>query len=140
MITLKFKVLDENVKEPTRGTPGAAAYDLYATRCNLSDRFVEYGTGLSIEIPPGYVGVLAARSSVSNVGMWLCGGVGILDSDYRGEIRARFYRGPGSDIYEIGERVCQLMIIPIAEVSLERVDELSTTERGEGGFGSSGTR
>lgn len=139
MINVKFKKLDSYAKEPVKGTEGAAAFDLHAASCRITDRYVEYGTGLAAEIPPGFVGILAARSSVSNVGMWLCNSIGVLDSDYRGEIKARFYRSQ-QDYYEIGDRICQLMIVPVPEVSLEFVDELSTTERGSGGFGSSGTK
>ena len=91
---IKFKKLTENAVIPTRGTEGSAGFDLTATSASLgrvsedSNALFIYGTGLSVEIPPGYVGLLFPRSSVYRTGTSLCNCVGVIDSDYRGEINA----------------------------------------------------
>ncbi len=98
-----------------------------------------YGTGLSIEIPEGYVGLIFPRSSICKTTMTLTNSVGVIDSGYRGELKAIFrLTGPHEMDYKIGDRIGQLMIVPIPTVEIEEVTELSTSIRGTGGFGSSG--
>ena len=118
-----------------------AGLDLTAVSKNMTDDFVEYGTGLSVEIPDGYVGLLFPRSSVSKYDLVLANSVGVVDAGYRGEVKLRFkhlqYAG-GFNIYKIGDKVAQLIILPIPKIELIEVDELSDSERGEGGFGHTG--
>lgn len=116
---------------------GAAAVDLVATSVNNDiGPFCEVGCGLAFEIPKGHVGLLLPRSSISKTGAWLANSVGVIDSDYRGEVRARFYGGQGS--FDVSERFAQLMIVPIPLVKYQEVEVLEDTVRGVGGFGSTG--
>jgi dUTP pyrophosphatase len=107
--------------------------------------FIEFGTGISVEIPEGYVGLLFARSSISKTVHILANHVGVIDSGYRGEIKLRF-KNPvlsfrNQEIfpqYNVGDKIGQLVIIPYPQIELVEVEELSTSERMEGGFGSTG--
>jgi dUTP pyrophosphatase len=98
---------------------------------------VSYGFGISVEIPKGFVGLIFPRSSIRKYDLILSNAVGVIDSGYRGELQATFKK-TGLHKYEVGDRGAQLMIIPYPEVEFVEVDELSDTERGEGGFGSTG--
>jgi len=102
---------------------------------------VTYDTGLSMEIPEGYVGLLFPRSSISKTTLSLANSVGVIDSGYRGSImfKFRYLGGKGNWFYNLGDRVGQIIIIPYPTVEFEEVEELSSTERGQGGFGSTGT-
>ena len=139
---LKIKKLTETAVIPSYAKPGDACFDLTATSINLTDKYIEYGTGLAMEIPEGYVGLIFPRSSVTNKDLMLKNSVGIIDSSYRGMISFRFNNVSSDDrtaqIYTIGDRVGQMMILPVPTVEFEQVDELSSTERGDGGYGSSG--
>jgi dUTP pyrophosphatase len=139
---LKIKKLTESAIIPSYAKEGDACFDLTATSIDVTNEtYIEYGTGLAMEIPKGYVGLIFPRSSVTNRDLMLKNGTGIIDSGYRGEIRLRFLnvsKHLAADIYKVGERVGQMMIIPIPTVEFEEVDELSETQRGEGGYGSSG--
>lgn len=117
---------------------GNAGYDLVATSREDTEMYVEYGTGLAVEIPDGFVGLLFPRSSQSKYSMILANCVGVIDSSYRGEIKARFKKvGEGAE-YNVGDRVVQLVIVPIVQPAWSEVDKLSDTNRGSQGFGSSG--
>lgn len=141
---IKFKKLTEDAIIPSYAKSGDAGLDLYATTAGYySDRgFYEYGTGIAVEIPKGYVGLLFPRSSVSKMDLSLANSVGVVDSGYRGEIKLRFKdtvtKKSLKNIYKVGDRVAQLVIIPYPEVELEEVDQLDDSERSSGGFGSSG--
>lgn len=136
---IKIKKLDNTAHDPIRATAGSGAYDLVATsRTELPDGRIKYGTGLAVEIPEGYCGKLHPRSSIYKTGLVMANGVGLIDSDYRGEICAIFYRLKGGEKYVPGDRVCQLIIEKNIDVSYEEVEELTETKRGEGGFGSTG--
>lgn len=137
---VKFRKLHPDAVAPQRMTEGAAGFDLTASHHTFDSTTGTYcyDTSVAIEIPSGYVGLLFPRSSVFKTVMSLSNCVGVIDSDYRGSIRLRFY---GSDVtrpYGIGDRIGQLVIMPIPQVQFVEADELSDTERGEGGFGSSG--
>lgn len=138
--TLKIKRLVPEAKLPKYGTSGAAGMDLTATSFTLGEGTVTYGTGLAVEIPEGYVGLLFPRSSIKNVPLSLSNSVGVIDSDYRGEIKVTFRVIPESpgELYTPGDRVCQLVLLKNPYVTVEEIDELSDTDRGEGGFGSTG--
>jgi dUTP pyrophosphatase len=139
-LEVEFQLLTTNAKPPKRGSKGAACYDLYASSATLNSYYLEYDTGIAVKIPDGHVGLLYARSSCSNYGLSLANGVGVLDSDYRGPVKVRFYRNQ-AEYYEIGDRIAQLMILPLPYVRLTQVDKLSdSSERGVGGFGSTGAK
>lgn len=90
---LKVKKLEEEAVIPTLGTVGSAGYDLTATSVRYDEEFdfIEYGTGISVQIPEGFVGLVFPRSSISNTDLALCNSVAVIDSDYRGELKCRFY-------------------------------------------------
>ena len=102
-----------------------------------------YKTGLAMEIPEGYVGLIYPRSSISKTKQMLRNHVGVIDSGYRGEVILKFgwfsqAATPDSSVYDAGDRIAQLMIVPHPKVEFVEVDELSDTDRGDGGFGSTG--
>jgi dUTP pyrophosphatase len=137
---IKFKKLHENAVIPSYATAGDAGLDL--TAVNLQDQHeqVVYMTGIAVEIPEGHVGLLFPRSSIRKYQLSLANSVGVIDSGYRGEIQFTFNKtaGPASYKYKIGERIGQLMIIPYPIIEAVEVDELSDSERGASGFGSTG--
>ena len=151
---VKFKKLHQDAVIPTKGTAGSAGFDLTAVsqEWNSEYSFWEYKTGLAIKIPEGHVGYIFPRSSISKKDLSLCNSVGVIDSDYRGEIAFRFKEVNNvldiglsiseDDVekftYNKGERIGQLIIMPIPEVEFIEVDELEETERGEGSYGSTG--
>jgi dUTP pyrophosphatase len=98
-------------------------------------------TGVKVEIPVGHMGLLVPRSSLSKLHIIMTNSVGIIDSDYRGEIMASLmYNGTDSIIIEKGTRIVQLVVVPIILPRFKLVETLDTTARGEGGFGSTGTK
>lgn len=140
---VKIKRLDSNAKIPTYANPGDAGMDIYATSMKFTEDYIEYGTGLSFEVPEGYVMLIFPRSSISNKDLVLTNSVGVLDSGYRGELRFRFkkLREHGKlrmDLYNPGDKIGQIMIIPYPTIEFEEVESLSDSVRGVGGFGSSG--
>ena len=137
MIKIKIKKLVSEARIPGYANFGDAGMDLTAIEKRETDKFIEYKTGLAIEIPEGYVGLIFPRSSVSKKDLILANSVGVIDSGYRGEILIRFQK-LGKDIYDLGERIAQLIIIPIPKIELEEVNELENSSRGKKGFGSSG--
>ena len=139
---VRIKRLSENAVIPAYANPGDAGLDLVATYVKVEDHnkygFFEYGTGLAVEIPEGYIGLIFPRSSISKTGMMLANAVGVIDSSYRGEIKLRFKYISGTNSYEVGDRVAQLIILPYPIVEFEEAQELSETQRSSGGFGSTG--
>jgi dUTP pyrophosphatase len=139
---VKFKKLDPKAVTPAYSKAGDAAMDLTAISLSKVDKdefgYLEYGTGLAFEIPEGHVGLLFPRSSISNSGLILTNSVGVIDSGYRGEVKVRFKHIPDTSHYKPGDRIGQLMIIPYPQIELEE-GELSSSDRGEGGFGSTGS-
>lgn len=137
---IKFKKTHPNFIEPSIGSKDSAGIDLYCVDRNFKNEYVEYNLGMSIEIPKGYGGFLFPRSSVSNYSLSLANSVGVIDPDYRGPLKVRFNYEELKPLkyYEIGERVCQLIVIKTEIIQLELSDELSETDRGDGGFGSTG--
>ena len=144
-LKVKFKKLYVDVVKPSYAKDGDAGLDLTAHTVSsiVNAPYIEYGTGIAVEIPHGYVGLIFPRSSVSKKeNFYLKNSVGVIDSGYRGEIKLRFHKQKDTfqreDRYEVGEKIGQLIIIPYPTIYLEEVEELSSTERGEGGFGSTG--
>lgn len=140
-LTVAFKKLNENAVIPSYAKTGDAGLDLTAVSKEWDsekDKIV-FGTGLAVEIPHGYVGLIFPRSSIVKTNLTLSNSVGVIDSGYRGEIK--FFFEPGSrpkKNYEVGDRIGQLVIMPIPYVYVVESAELSETERGDGGFGSTG--
>ena len=138
---VKIKKLSENAVIPTYAKDGDAGMDLVATRIISNTTFdVSYGTDLVMEIPNGFVGLVFPRSSIRKYELILSNSVGVIDSGYRGELQATFKKENGLDslAYKVGDRIAQIMIIPYPPIEFDEVDELSDTERGDGGFGSTG--
>lgn len=137
-----FKKLVPEATKPKFGKPGDAGADLVATSIDMS-RYgqVVYGTGLAVEIPEGMVGLVFPRSSVRNYDLSMSNSVGVIDSGYRGEIMATFnMKNPSEsqEIYQVGDRIAQLVIVPVPLITYAETQELSETARGEGGHGSTG--
>lgn len=136
-LKVRFKKLYEDAVTPSYAKDGDAGLDLTATHMTFEENFIEYGTGIAVEIPEGYVGLVFPRSSVSKKeNFYLKNSVGVIDSGYRGEIKLRF--NISEEHYGAGEKIGQLIILPYPTIQLEEVEELSSTDRGQGGFGSTG--
>ena len=155
---VKFKKMHPDAVLPLYSKVGDAGMDLTAVTkvVDHAHGFVEYGTGLVPEIPEGFVGLIFPRSSISKTYYTLSNSVGVLDSNYRGEIKFRFFynstgvfqilsnadvlkeQGFENEEYKVGDRIGQLIIIPYPTITPIWAEELSNTERGEGGFGSTG--
>ena len=141
---VKIKKLKETAIIPTRGSLSSAGYDLYA--CLESSVIIHPGqtikisTGLAMELPEGYVGLIYARSGLAcKKGLAPANKVGVIDADYRGEIMVALHNHSSEPVtVENGERISQLVITPFLQVAFNETDELSDTVRGEGGFGSTG--
>lgn len=157
---VKIKKLVPNAVVPTKAHPTDACFDLTATSRTIDEYGnIVYGTGLAFEIPEGYVGKLYPRSSICEYDIDLSNSTGIIDSGYRGEVMAKFkpavrtfksdherckniiFSGlPNNSLtaYNVGDRIAQLIIMPLPKIELEEATELSSTDRGIGGYGSSG--
>tara|TARA_R110000803_G_scaffold117429_2_gene185981 strand:- start:221 stop:667 length:447 start_codon:yes stop_codon:yes gene_type:complete len=135
---VKIKRLHEDAVIPSYAKDGDAGMDLTAVEVSGKDGFITYHTGLAMEIPRWHVGLLFPRSSVYKTGQSLTNCVGVIDSGYRGEIMMKYTLSPLCKEYEIGDRVGQLIVIPYPKIDFEEVDELTETERGSGGYGSTG--
>jgi dUTP pyrophosphatase len=140
---VRIKKLNETAVIPSYAKDGDAGMDLVATSIiSSTSTQITYGIGLALEIPNGFVGLIFPRSSVRKTRLMLSNCVGVVDSGYRGELQATFNKINNDSVsendYKVGDRVCQIMIIPHPPIEFEEADELSDTERGEGGFGSTG--
>lgn len=135
-----FKKLHPDAVMPKRATTGAAGFDLTAVTCRYGDNGkVFYDTGIAVEIPAGYAGLVFQRSSVHKTGLSLCNAVGLIDSDFRGSISFVFKVNYGlCSPYQVGDRIGQIVFVPIPDVELVEASELSETARGTGGYGSTG--
>ena len=140
---VQVKRLDTNAVIPVKAHADDAGLDLTATSVKATDKYIEYGTGLAVSIPKGYVGLLFPRSSISNSDLSLANSVGVVDAGYFGEIKLRFKKIGLTDpyfsaLYNVGDRIGQLIIMPIPAVTFDEVSDLGNSERAIGGFGSSG--
>ena len=154
---IKIKKLSKDAVIPKYAKQGDAGMDLVATSKEYDgDGNTVYGTGLAFEIPKGYVGLLFPRSSNAKTDLRLTNSVGVLDSCYRGEVMFKYRNDNFSNMsddykvhlfngniaftneYNVGDRIGQILILPYPKIEFVEVEELSKTERGEGGFGSSG--
>ena len=141
---IEIKKLNENAVIPTRGSQQAAGYDLYAATTEpitiKPHETVKVGTGLAIAVPDGYFGAIFARSGLAaKQGLRPANCVGVADSDYRGEYIVALHNDTDMErTIEPKERIAQLVVMPYLAVEFEEVDTLGETERGSGGFGSTG--
>ncbi len=146
MIKVNFIKLKENAHTPTYGSPFSAGADLYA--CEGEDITIAPSetkiihTGIALEIPEGYAGLIYARSGIATKrGLAPANKVGVIDSDYRGEIMVALHNHYSAlQTVADGERIAQLVITPFLAVEFSETDSLSNTERGTGGFGSTGSK
>ena len=134
MNTIKIKIVDSRIRKEEIGykSDGAAAIDIYALPTK-NGYFDGYKTGIAVEIPEGYVGIIVPRSSTGIKGYTIKNTIGVIDSDYRGEIKLHLFVPVTQKI-----RVAQMLIMPCPQFNIEFVESLSETERGDGGFGSTG--
>lgn len=143
---VRIKKLNERAVIPTYGSAGSAGGDLYSAEENdvtvAPGQTAFIGTGLAAEIPQGLVGLVYARSGLAcKKGLAPANKVGVIDSDYRGEIKVALYNhGKEPQTVAKGERIAQLVIAPFVFAEYEETDDLSDTARGEGGFGSTGRK
>ncbi len=145
MLEVQIKKLKATAKVPTRGSANAAGYDLYACLDDESVAIkphstVKIGTGLAVAVPDGYFGAIFARSGLAaKEGLRPANCVGVADSDYRGEYIVALHNDTDFEkTVKNGERIAQLVIMPYLSVEFSETDELDKTERGAGGFGSTG--
>ena len=136
---IPFKKIDPSAYTPFKRYPSDAGYDLVA----ISVEYNECGnlvchTGLAFEIPRGYVGLLFPRSSSAHMSLTMANCVGVIDSSYRGEVTAEFRLLSMKNVYKRGDRCCQLVVLPYLTLDFIEKKELSATERGSGGYGSTG--
>lgn len=163
VLKVKIKKLNEDAVIPTYSQNGDAGMDLVATSKSFdTDGNVVYGTGLAFEIPKGFVGLIFPRSSNAKQQLLLSNSVGVIDSGYRGEVMLKFKSSASSFSlkslfklifnpdakmtlinnvkisYNVGDRIGQIIILPYPQIEFKEVEELSETERGNGGYGSTG--
>lgn len=142
---VKFKKLSDKATTPVYAYDGDAGLDLTAVSVNseineCGQFVIVYHTGLALEIPKGYVGLIFPRSSIAKKSLTLTNCVAVIDSNYRGEILLKFKNTTGDSVpavYPIGAKIAQLVIMPYPTINLVESNELSDTDRGTGGFGSS---
>ena len=141
MLNIKIKKLNKNVELPKQSTTGAAGMDFYLPQpVRLTpNRSKKVPLGVAVEIPEGYVMLLIPRSSTWKTPLRMPNSVGVIDSDYRGEVCALLRNTSNFTVTaDIGERLVQGVIVPVPEVQIQEVEELGETSRGAGGFGSTG--
>jgi dUTP pyrophosphatase len=140
---LRFRILDEAATLPSRAHDGDAGLDLHAAQSahiGPNERW-QISTGLAVEIPEGHAGLVLPRSGLAlRYGISLVNAPGLIDSGYRGEIGVLLLNNDPAEIFRIkpGDRIAQLVVVPISGLAPVAVEELAASERGEGGFGSSG--
>ena len=135
---VNIKRLHENATIPFYAKESDAGMDLVITDIKGETEWdISYGFGISMEIPDGFMGLVFPRSSIRKTDLILSNSVGVIDAGYRGEIQATCKKTGGA-VYKIGDRGAQLIIIPHPIIEWNEVNELNNTERGEGGFGSTG--
>lgn len=140
-VKVKIKILPGG-KMPEKKTKGAAAYDCYASEnVTVNKTPTLIGLGFALELPEGYHAEIVPRSSIGlNTYLRQPNCIGIIDSDYRGEVKAMYECQPHNHNIKVGDRIAQMLIKKNIDVEMVEVEDLSQTERGDGGFGSTGTR
>lgn len=143
---VRIKKLHPMAVMPKKAHATDAGFDLYCTGTSIdwAEQELLCHTGLAFEIPKGYVGLLFPRSSIADKPLLLHNSVGVIDSDYRGEVTAKFVITDAREFlqkdgsYQAGDRICQMIILPYPEIEFEKTDELTETDRGTGSHGSTG--
>lgn len=131
---VNIKLLHKDAVVPKYSHDDDAGMDLTAVSTDFDNNILTIHTGLAMEIPSGFVGLLFPRSSVYKKKLSLCNSVGVIDANYRGEIIGKFY--VKDSLYTVGERCLQMIILPYPKIEFNEVKILSETSRGQGGFGS----
>lgn len=141
MLKIKLQKVTEDARMPIKGSEHAAAYDVYAHSITSENGKVKVGLGFKTEIPKGYKGILVPRSNLTKFNWVLNNSYGVIDSDYRGEWMAIF-TSLSEELfpYAVGDRVAQIYFEEVLPVGFHLVPELEESERGEGGFGSTGLK
>ena len=139
-LIINIKKINELAIIPRYAHSTDAGMDIVAVSMNETDKYIEYDTGIALEIPKGYVGLVFPRSSVSKLDLVQANSVGVIDSSYRNSIKVRFkkLKDDGVCVYVPGERIAQLIILPYPMIGFNEVEKLSDSDRGLGGFGSTG--
>ena len=131
--------MNDTAKMPTKAHKSDAGFDLYVSRTSEKNGCLVCHSDVAFEIPEGYVGLVFPRSSIANTGLMLTNSVGVIDSCYRGDVMCKFRKtGLYAHNYEHGDRFAQIVIMPYPEIEFVEADELSESDRGTGGYGSSG--
>lgn len=140
---VKFVKLHEDAVEPKKAYSTDVGFDVTAIDMNIVEKedygYIEYDTGIAVTPPEGYFVMAVPRSSLSKTGLILANSVGIIDPDYNDSIKLRFKYVSGSKYYGVGDKIGQLIILPLPQVEFEEVELLDDTDRGLGGFGSTGS-
>ena len=138
---IKYKKVGTGI-QPKFATPGAACFDIYSSSGGIvkSHQSALFNTGLAFELPPRFVMLVFSRSGQGfNYGIRLANSVGVIDSDYRGELKVKLYNDSDVDYLVVeGDRIAQAMVLPLPNITFYETDELSNSERGTGGLGSTG--
>lgn len=159
MTKVEFIRMASNAVIPSKAHPTDAGFDMVATSKVETEDYIEYGTDIAIKLPEGHCALLFPRSSISKKDLFLCNSVGLIDENYTGEIKFRFKRSPKYQYYtfkrflkfiteiliepitykeyEVGDKIGQIVILPIPSIELVEVNKLPETDRGSDGFGSS---
>ena len=142
---MKVKVMKlvEGATLPLKAHPSDAGADLTVVSVDFDSQHdvYTYHSGIAVEIPEGHVGLLFPRSSVYETGLSLTNCVGVIDAHYRGEVTAKMRKSAFNvNAYEVGDRFCQMVVMPIPDVQYQEAKLLSNTDRGTGGFGSTGKK
>tara|TARA_B110000305_G_C19448019_1_gene645992 strand:- start:727 stop:1158 length:432 start_codon:yes stop_codon:yes gene_type:complete len=140
---IKYKLLHDSAVAPSKSNDSDAGFDLTAISLEYplsddSNLYIQARTGVSVEIPNGYVGLVFPRSSISKTRHSLRNAVGVIDSGYRGEILLRFSHDPSRSSYSAGDKIGQIIFLKLPSIKLVESDKLSNSARNQGGFGSTG--
>jgi dUTP pyrophosphatase len=136
-IGIKYSLHHELAVAPSYANSTDGAMDLTAVSAEATDRYIEYDTGVKLAIPAGYVGLVFPRSSISNIALILSNSVGVIDHNYSGTIKFRF-RGLGNpNVYQVGDRIGQILVIPRPQIELELIEDVADINTRDG-FGSTG--
>lgn len=142
MVDVKIRKVHPDAVLPKRAHPTDAGMDVTAISMEMTEDYIEYDTGLQFQLPAGYVMLIFPRSSNSKKDLLLCNSVGVLDAGYTGNLKFRFKlttEGYTEKIYNPGDKIGQIVILPYPEINFIETENFDETDRGSGGFGSTGS-
>lgn len=142
MVDVKIRKVHPDAVLPKRAHPTDAGMDVTAISMEMTEDYLEYDTGLQFQLPAGYVMLIFPRSSNSKKDLLMCNSVGVLDAGYTGNLKFRFKlttEGYTEKIYNPGDKIGQIIILPYPEINFVETEEFDETDRGSGGFGSTGS-